>query len=84
MLLHILDSGGETEYYQSLHKKWFTVGEGFVILYSIGSSYSFSSVSKYLHDIQKVKGVTFESIPIVIVGAQGTSIPVLLLSPFFF
>eukprot|EP01119_Soliformovum_irregulare_P024103 TRINITY_DN8570_c0_g2_i3.p1 TRINITY_DN8570_c0_g2~~TRINITY_DN8570_c0_g2_i3.p1 ORF type:complete len:1178 (+),score=379.21 TRINITY_DN8570_c0_g2_i3:222-3755(+) len=68
--LSILDCGGESEYYQSLHRKWFARAEGFIVMYSICSKYSFSSLASYLHDIQKVKQIPVEDIPKVIVGTK--------------
>ena len=53
-MLEVLDTGGEEEY-GALRDQWIRDGEGFVLVYSITKRRSFERISRFHHQIQRVK-----------------------------
>lgn len=53
-MLEVLDTAGQEEY-TALRDQWIRDGEGFVLVYSITSRASFSRVTKFYNQIQRVK-----------------------------
>ncbi|RAO71189.1 uncharacterized protein BHQ10_007201 [Talaromyces amestolkiae] len=53
-MLEVLDTAGQEEY-TALRDQWIRDGEGFVLVYSITSRASFSRITKFYNQIQRVK-----------------------------
>ncbi|ODV90710.1 hypothetical protein CANCADRAFT_15103, partial [Tortispora caseinolytica NRRL Y-17796] len=64
-ILEILDTAGQEEY-TSLRDQWIRDGQGFMLVYSITSSNSFSRIPSFFNQIQRVKDST--DFPCILVG----------------
>jgi GTPase KRas protein len=53
-MLEVLDTAGQEEY-TALRDQWIRDGEGFVLVYSISSRSSFSRITRFHNQIQRVK-----------------------------
>ncbi|RDL38017.1 putative RAS-2 protein [Venustampulla echinocandica] len=53
-MLEVLDTAGQEEY-TALRDQWIRDGEGFVLVYSISSRSSFTRITKFHNQIQRVK-----------------------------
>jgi GTPase SAR1 family protein len=84
--LEILDTAGaDTQFYQDLHQKWISHGEGFILVYSVTSRSSFLRV-KDLHDQihhwkqplglgdRNISSMKAPHIPIILIGNQCDSL----------
>uniref|UniRef100_A0A093UTQ2 Protein ras-2 n=1 Tax=Talaromyces marneffei PM1 TaxID=1077442 RepID=A0A093UTQ2_TALMA len=61
-MLEVLDTAGQEEY-TALRDQWIRDGEGFVLVYSITSRASFSRITKFYNQIQRVKESTNSGSP---------------------
>jgi GTPase KRas protein len=53
-MLEVLDTAGQEEYI-ALREQWIRDGEGFILVYSISSRSSFTRISRFHNQIQRVK-----------------------------
>eukprot|EP01114_Cavostelium_apophysatum_P024670 TRINITY_DN972_c0_g2_i1.p1 TRINITY_DN972_c0_g2~~TRINITY_DN972_c0_g2_i1.p1 ORF type:complete len:1016 (-),score=241.85 TRINITY_DN972_c0_g2_i1:3-3050(-) len=65
--LELVDTSGN-DFYANLYEKWFSGSEGFVLVYSITSTYSFDAIAHYVESIQKIKQK--DSFPMILIGTQ--------------
>jgi GTPase KRas protein len=56
-MLEVLDTAGQEEY-TALRDQWIRDGEGFVLVYSISSRSSFTRITRFHNQIQRVKEST--------------------------
>lgn len=59
-MLEVLDTAGQEEY-TALRDQWIRDGEGFVLVYSISSRSSFTRITRFHNQIQRVKESTASS-----------------------
>jgi len=64
-MLEILDTAGQEEY-TALRDQWIRDGDGFLMVYSIGSRSSFTRIPRFYNQVKRVKVDT--SPPIILVG----------------
>jgi len=65
--LNIVDTSGN-DFYSNLYPNWFGNADGFLIVYSTTSIYSFDSIPQFVQEIQKIKKV--KTFPMVLVATQ--------------
>jgi GTPase KRas len=80
-MLEVLDTAGQEEY-TALRDQWIRDGEGFVLVYSISSRSSFTRITKFHHQIQRVKessasSPSYASSPLSAVAPVG-NVPIML------
>ncbi|KAF4626536.1 hypothetical protein G7Y89_g11623 [Cudoniella acicularis] len=61
-MLEVLDTAGQEEY-TALRDQWIRDGEGFVLVYSISSRSSFTRITRFHNQIQRVKESSSSSPP---------------------
>jgi len=54
-IVEILDTAGQQEY-TALRDQWIQQGDGFVVVYSVLSSSSFTRIQRYLKQIERIRG----------------------------
>eukprot|EP01130_Rhizamoeba_saxonica_P007435 TRINITY_DN3009_c0_g1_i1.p1 TRINITY_DN3009_c0_g1~~TRINITY_DN3009_c0_g1_i1.p1 ORF type:complete len:333 (+),score=73.47 TRINITY_DN3009_c0_g1_i1:57-1055(+) len=64
-VLDILDTAGQEEY-SAMRDQYYTIGQGFILTYSITSRSSFDECRTILHSLYRVKDI--EDVPIILVG----------------
>lgn len=65
-VIDILDTTGIESDYTPMHDQYITTGQGFLLLYSIESRYSFDRISEFYEKIQKCKSNCF--VPMIVMG----------------
>lgn len=80
-MLEVLDTAGQEEY-TALRDQWIRDGEGFVLVYSISSRSSFTRITRFHNQIQRVKessasSPSYPGSPISSV-APSTPVPIML------
>lgn len=66
-LIEVLDTAGQEEY-TALRDQWIRDGEGFLLVYSIASRNTFERIRKFVDQIQRVKDLDLDSVPMLLVG----------------
>ncbi|MCJ1245334.1 hypothetical protein MMC30_002538 [Trapelia coarctata] len=84
-MLEVLDTAGQEEY-TALRDQWIRDGEAFVLVYSVSSRYSFSRITTFHNQIQRVKeslggytasypgssiSIPIGPVPVMLLGNQG-------------
>lgn len=55
--VEVLDTAGQEEY-TTLRDQWVRDGEGFVLVYSVGSRSSFTRIQRFYNQIRRLKGAS--------------------------
>lgn len=81
-MLEVLDTAGQEEY-TALRDQWIRDGEGFVLVYSISSRSSFTRITRFHNQIQRVKESTasttaYPGSPMSPVSAPPAPVPIML------
>jgi GTPase KRas protein len=81
-MLEVLDTAGQEEY-TALRDQWIRDGEGFVLVYSISSRSSFTRITRFHNQIQRVKESTAASTaypgsPMTVPVAPSAPVPIML------
>lgn len=65
--LDILDTAGQEEY-SSMRDLYMKTGEGFLLVFSLTDRQTFEEISTFYNQIQRVKGESFQFVPMILVG----------------
>lgn len=65
--LDILDTAGQEEY-SSMRDLYMKTGEGFLLVFSLTDRQTFEEITTFYNQIQRVKGESFQFVPMMLVG----------------
>lgn len=65
--LDILDTAGQEEY-SSMRDLYMKTGEGFLLVFSLTDRQTFEEIATFYNQIQRVKGESFQFVPMMLVG----------------